>query len=104
MSMKYYAQKLISTDPRRFDPGKFAPRKCHPTKFLVKMYHQQSKPYQQFIRVSLFAIHTKTILATHTPTHLKNPRNLAGSAKISAILKASKINIELTFLTGINMG
>ena len=97
---------LIWIDPRRFGPGKFAPppRKCHTTKFLVKMYPLQSKPYQQFIRVSLFADPIKTILATHTPTHLKNPRNLGGSAQISATLKTSKINIELTFLTGSNIG
>ena len=95
---------LIWFDSRRFDPEQFAPRKCHPTKFLFKMYPLQSKPYQQFIQVSLFANPTKTILATQSSTHLKNPRNLAGSAKISAILKTSKIKIELTFPTGSNMG
>ena len=85
-------------------PKNLPPRKCHPTKFLVKMYPLQSKPYQQFIPVSLFADPIKTIFATHTPTHLKNPRNLGGSAQISATLKTSKINIELTFLTGSNIG
>ena len=82
------------------DPRKFAPRKWHPTKFVVKMYPLQTKPYQHFFQVSLFANTTKTILAIHLPTHLKNPHNLTGSAKMSAILKISKINIELTFLTG----
>ena len=92
---------LIWFDPRRFDPRKFAPWKWHPTKFLIKMYPLQTKPYQHFFQVSFFANSPKTILATHSPMHLKNLRNLAGSAKI---LKISKINIELTFLTGINMG
>ena len=68
------------------------------------MYHLQTKPYQHFFQVSFFANSTKTILATHSPMHRKNPHNLAGSAKISAILKISKINIELTFLNGSNMG
>ena len=68
------------------------------------MYSLQNKPHQQFIQVSLFANHTKIILATHSPTHLKNPRNLVRSAKISAILRTSKINIELTFFTESNMG
>ena len=68
------------------------------------MYSLQTKPYQHFIQVTLFTNSTKTILATHSPTLLKHPCNLAGSAKISAILKTSKINIELTFLTGSNMG
>ena len=95
---------LIWFDPRRFDPRKFAPWEWHPTKFLIKMYPLQTKPYQHFFQVSFFANSPKTILATHSPMHLKTSRNLAGSAKISAILKISKINIELTFLTGINMG
>ena len=94
---------LIWFDLRSFDPRKFAPWKCHPIKFLVNINSLQSKPYQQFIQVSLFANPTKTILATQSPTHLRNPRNLAGSAKISIILKTSKIKIELTFPTGSNM-
>ena len=68
------------------------------------MYSLQSKPYQQFIQVSLFENSTKTILAVQSPTNLKIPPNLAGSAKTSAILKTSKIKIELTFPTGSNMG
>ena len=68
------------------------------------MYPLQNKPHQQFIQVSLFANHTKTILVTHSLTHLNNPSNLAGSAKINSFLKTSKINTELTFFTGSNMG
>ena len=68
------------------------------------MYPLQTKPYQHFFQVSFFANSPQKILATHSPIHLKNLRNLAGSAKIGAVLKISKINIELTFLTGINMG
>ena len=64
------------------------------------MYPLKTKTYQHFIKVSLFAKPTKTILTTNSLTHLNNPHNLAGSAKISATLKTSKINTELTFLAG----
>ena len=96
MSTKYYALTILF--------GLISEDLTPETLPLVKIYPLQTTPYQHFTQVSLFANSTKTILATHSPTHLKNPCNLEGSAKISAILKTSKINIELTFLTGSYMG
>ena len=98
MSTKYYAVTILFG----LIPGDV--RNVTQQSFSSKMYSLQTKPYQHFIQVSLFTNSTKTILATHSPTLLKHPCNLAGSAKISAILKTSKINIELTFLTGSDMG